>query len=487
MIRFSVIVSVVVAAIGLLIVGAVAGELMLVYVSIALAALALLLLIVGVAVWRDNVFAHSARRDDREPVPVGAGGPAERAAGAGAGAPADWHQWSAPAPGYGSHGGDTREFGAPGGALPDRESAERYRHPGEARAPEQVLRPAEPPGRSREPGRRDRPRREPGGAERPAREPAAAEWAERQAMPAERPGWDQAAGERLPRESVPAERSGREVAAEATERTGREPAGDLGRREAPSSRRSDRADRYPTVQVPERFEPADDPTRLAHRLDSLSDLGRTDDISAGSQAGSAVWSRTPSGPDAWLRDEPTSADTAGPELPTRTSPAGAAAGRETGQPAPAAAAPAQSTQAAAAPVAPVSAEPPAAPVSTEPPAPPSAAMPATLVLEPGDAVGTEAAAEPGGKDASVAAAPVPAGPADAGTAAADGAADTAPGLGPEDQVSVVPGIARYHKADCILIRFLGEDDLEVLTRREAEATGCAPCRACRPDRPSESG
>jgi hypothetical protein len=48
------------------------------------------------------------------------------------------------------------------------------------------------------------------------------------------------------------------------------------------------------------------------------------------------------------------------------------------------------------------------------------------------------------------------------------------------QVLVVPGIARFHQADCILIRFLGEDDLQRMSRAEAEATGCAACRACRP-------
>src|SRR5262249_8960721 len=49
-------------------------------------------------------------------------------------------------------------------------------------------------------------------------------------------------------------------------------------------------------------------------------------------------------------------------------------------------------------------------------------------------------------------------------------------------VSVVPGIARYHKADCILIRFLGAEDLETMSVQDAEAAECAPCRACRPDR-----
>jgi hypothetical protein len=53
-------------------------------------------------------------------------------------------------------------------------------------------------------------------------------------------------------------------------------------------------------------------------------------------------------------------------------------------------------------------------------------------------------------------------------------------------VSVVPGIARYHTADCILIRFLSEDDLEKMSLQAAEKIGCAPCRACRPEQPAAS-
>jgi hypothetical protein len=52
---------------------------------------------------------------------------------------------------------------------------------------------------------------------------------------------------------------------------------------------------------------------------------------------------------------------------------------------------------------------------------------------------------------------------------------------------IVPGIARYHRAGCILIRFLGSGDLETATAQEAEAKGCAPCRACEPDKPLSSG
>ena len=56
-----------------------------------------------------------------------------------------------------------------------------------------------------------------------------------------------------------------------------------------------------------------------------------------------------------------------------------------------------------------------------------------------------------------------------------------------DTVSIVPGVARYHRNGCILIRFLGGEDLETSTRQEAEANGCIPCRACEPDKPLSDG
>jgi hypothetical protein len=49
---------------------------------------------------------------------------------------------------------------------------------------------------------------------------------------------------------------------------------------------------------------------------------------------------------------------------------------------------------------------------------------------------------------------------------------------------VVPGVPRYHRSECILIRFLGPDDLEIMTKQAAEDDGCMPCRACQPDKPS---
>jgi hypothetical protein len=49
------------------------------------------------------------------------------------------------------------------------------------------------------------------------------------------------------------------------------------------------------------------------------------------------------------------------------------------------------------------------------------------------------------------------------------------------EVTVVPGVPRYHSAQCILIRFMGEDDLNKMSLGEARQAGCTPCRACQPD------
>jgi hypothetical protein len=48
------------------------------------------------------------------------------------------------------------------------------------------------------------------------------------------------------------------------------------------------------------------------------------------------------------------------------------------------------------------------------------------------------------------------------------------------QVTVVPGVPRYHKQNCILIRFMADEDMQKMTAREAAETGCTPCRACQP-------
>ncbi|MDQ2897991.1 MAG: hypothetical protein M3Y09_20560, partial [Actinomycetota bacterium] len=59
-IRFSVVLSVVVVAVGLLVAGAISGSLLLVYLAIAIAGVALLMLVVGVVVWRDEIFERAS-------------------------------------------------------------------------------------------------------------------------------------------------------------------------------------------------------------------------------------------------------------------------------------------------------------------------------------------------------------------------------------------------------------------------------------------
>jgi hypothetical protein len=49
------------------------------------------------------------------------------------------------------------------------------------------------------------------------------------------------------------------------------------------------------------------------------------------------------------------------------------------------------------------------------------------------------------------------------------------------QVSVVPGITRYHRGQCILIRFLSQEDLQTMTLQAAEMASYIPCKACLPE------
>ena len=92
------------------------------------------------------------------------------------------------------------------------------------------------------------------------------------------------------------------------------------------------------------------------------------------------------------------------------------------------------------------------------------------------------AGEPGaeGPAAEEAAAQEPAAeePAVGQPAAGGPASETGPG---RIEVTVVPGVARYHRSECILIRFLGAGDLEIMSRQEAEEAKFAACRACQPD------
>jgi hypothetical protein len=470
MIRFGVIVSVVVAAVGLLIVGAVGGDLKLVYGSIGLAALALLLLIIGVAVWRDQVFASSGQRGERHLAAAGGIGQAGRPAG-GLGTAEDWRERLAPGPGSAptagsGQSGDTREFVPPVGVHPERNApADPYRRVGEPRPADAPHRPADVAGGpGREAAHRDRHGREAPAADRPGREaPAAADW----------PG----------REEAAAQWGNREAAAD---RAAREPV---------SARRPDRVERYPTMAVPDRVEPADDPTRLAHRLDSLADLGRQDgpDTAStippptglpGGQRRPARAGRDPlAGPGEWRpAGDPISASPSpGPVAPRPGAERGAGT-PPSNSPGPAVAVPSATVTAAPVPPVPAAAAPATAtPASVIVPGAGDTDLATARPAVPPSATGVTERAAAVAAEPSAAVDAAQAEPSAAGAATTDGGP---PAVGPDDMVSVVPGIARYHKADCILIRFLSEEDLELTPRREAEATGCAPCRACRPDRPS---
>jgi hypothetical protein len=55
------------------------------------------------------------------------------------------------------------------------------------------------------------------------------------------------------------------------------------------------------------------------------------------------------------------------------------------------------------------------------------------------------------------------------------------GPAPSDEmVTVLPGVPRYHQPDCVLIRFMPEDDIQRLSAAQAKAGGCTPCAACQP-------
>ena len=56
MIRFGVVLAVVVAALGLLVGGILTSSLPLVYLAIGVSALAAVLLVIGVVIWRDEIF-----------------------------------------------------------------------------------------------------------------------------------------------------------------------------------------------------------------------------------------------------------------------------------------------------------------------------------------------------------------------------------------------------------------------------------------------
>jgi hypothetical protein len=66
-------------------------------------------------------------------------------------------------------------------------------------------------------------------------------------------------------------------------------------------------------------------------------------------------------------------------------------------------------------------------------------------------------------------------------AARDTGTSTDTGTDQQRQVTVVPGVPRYHTDNCILIRFMGDDDVQQMPLKAATDAGCTPCGACQPD------
>ena len=48
---------------------------------------------------------------------------------------------------------------------------------------------------------------------------------------------------------------------------------------------------------------------------------------------------------------------------------------------------------------------------------------------------------------------------------------------------MVPGVPRYHEANCILIRFMADDDVQKMTVHEAAEAGCTPAEPASPTNP----
>jgi hypothetical protein len=94
-------------------------------------------------------------------------------------------------------------------------------------------------------------------------------------------------------------------------------------------------------------------------------------------------------------------------------------------------------------------------------------------LEAQDGLAGESGADGAGEASHAAAA------SEAGTEPpATGEGDAAPG---SDLVTVVPGVPRYHRTDCVLIRFMPEGDVQKQSVAAARDAGCTPCAACQPE------
>jgi hypothetical protein len=111
-------------------------------------------------------------------------------------------------------------------------------------------------------------------------------------------------------------------------------------------------------------------------------------------------------------------------------------------------------------------------------APGEAAPAKTAALTPPGTDLDTGAAEAAAEREPAATAPAPAAKADADAAPGEPSAKQESSSA---QVTVVPGVPRYHEKNCILIRFMTDDDLQQMTVAQATEAGCTPCRACHHD------
>jgi hypothetical protein len=483
-IRFGVVLTVVLAAMGLLAAGVLGNSLLLVYLAIGAAALAAVMLTVGVVIWREEVFGDS---------PAGHAGQAA-------------NQVAGPSPALAAVGGAAAASPAAGGPAAGPPPAALSRHPDRPEHQERLdwlERPdqAERLGRSERPERPERSGRERSErSERPERSererserPERPERSDRPepqklAEPAARLGsavlGSSALRSATRSEAPPDATAARERSASAAEQDS--PA----RREAAAAAgpRPQRALRSPSGSPPD---PAPEPIPGPRRGDApkSGEPAAADDIlprrrarrepaaESGSAAGIGAWSFFAK-PTELPVTETDGGEAGGPAV-AHDAAAGDGDVRDPGEPSEAAA------TADAAEAAPDAAHRPGAePAASRDRA---TAEPAarSAPAEPARPEQASAAAEQGSApDAGIAGLETTDEPADG--SARDAPADSANGHGhaARDQgteVTVVPGITRYHRGECILIRFLGPEDLETMTMQAAEATSYTPCRACRPE------
>ena len=442
MIRFGVVLSVVLIAIGLLVTGVVAGSLLLVVISIGVALLALLVLIGVVISFRHEIFG-------RTPIGVTAAG-TSLAAPAGQGA---------------TQGRPVRPEPVTVAALTGLETASRPARVSLAEPAERATsdRPGPPPAevgdRSRAKQELGQPAAAPAGPASPpdVREKGAAARSKAQAAPLpQAPKPAEPAAPAAARTRADPDESGQREPAAAAERARPDSttAGPAGSRSATAANRegADRG-RLATqhgagrLDRPSAEQPGDRDHAEPHRA---SRLERESVRAAGARSAAAETAR-PAGAPAVAAGDSSSVSVGAAARPSDPMAGAADSGRTPGKPDPAEAPP----------------------------------LPTAKPARSDEQRDQEEAGSERTRQAEAAEAPAPQAAVASERATASTADDTPAGesAAGDDamQVSVVPGITRYHRSDCQLIRFLSADDLDMMTKQAATENGCVPCKACKPD------